>query len=57
VVEDVNVEEPLEVLIIVDTIEDTDVVKPEPKSKESVVVIRQSIYCDGNINLTMNGNK
>jgi hypothetical protein len=38
VVEDFDVEEPLQVVIIADTIEDINVVKPEPKSKESVVV-------------------
>jgi hypothetical protein len=57
VVEYFDVEEPLEILIIADTIEDIDVVKPKPKSKESVVVRLQSIYCDSNVDLTMNGIK
>jgi hypothetical protein len=56
VVEDFDVEEPLDVVIISNTIEDIDVAEPEPKSKESVVVSRQSIYVDSNVDHTINDN-
>jgi hypothetical protein len=56
VVEVFDIEEPSKVAIISNTIEDIDVVNPEPKSNERVVVSRQSIYVDSNVDLTMNDN-